>query len=78
MKKKQIKLSLEKIDIARLTVNMHHIFGGDLPKHTDLCPTVDTSVCTTCTSDPQSNSSVECVIRVSDDCPSQQLGCNGL
>ncbi|MEP0266124.1 hypothetical protein [Dokdonia sp.] len=72
MKKKQIKLSLEKIDIARLTVNMHHIFGGDIPKYTDLCPTIDTSVCTTCTSDPQSDSSVECGFVMSASCPGHQ------
>ncbi len=70
MKKKQKKLSLDKIDIARLTGNMRHIFGGERPEHTDLCPTNDTSVCTTCTTDPQSNSSLECGLVISGACES--------
>ncbi len=61
MKKEQKKLSLERFNIARLTVNTHYIFGGGRTEHTDLCHTgLNTSCHTTCTTDPQSDSSLEC------------------
>ena len=73
MKKKRKKLSLEKINIARLTTSMRYIYGGDRnePSHTCTQNTTDTTTSDYCTTNPLNNSSLECV-QVSATCDTHQ------
>ena len=61
MKKKQKKLSLEKINIARFTTNMRYISGGGQTVNTDQGCTTCTETTDTRIPDPPTDSSLGCL-----------------
>ncbi len=80
MNKNKKKLSLEKFNIARLTKSTIFIYGGsgNTQNHTQQMNchhSLQTNPCNSDTDPPQSDSSIECGIGISNNCPSQALGC---
>jgi len=75
MKKQRKKLSLKKFNIARLSKNMHLIYGGSTNTQNHTTHSDINQTCGPDTEPPPANSSLECLEAITDDCPTRGVIC---